>query len=64
MTAVNPLWLWVVLTVASVAVGGAMLWIAFAVVNRRERERHGFDVKPNTAGGEPAVLREKENDHG
>jgi len=29
-----------------VAVGGAMLWIAFAVVNRRERERRGFEVTP------------------
>jgi hypothetical protein len=46
VTAVNPVWLWVVLTVASIAVGGAMLWIAFAVVNKRERERHGFEVKP------------------
>jgi hypothetical protein len=62
VTAVNPVWLWVVLTVASVAVGGAMLWIAFAVVNKRERERHGFEVKQNT-GGSP-VPREKENDHG
>jgi hypothetical protein len=39
-------WLWVVLTVASVAVGGAMLWVAFAVVNRRERQQRGFDVTP------------------
>ena len=46
MTAVNPVWLWVVLTVASVAVGGAMLWVAFAVVNRRERQQRGFDVTP------------------
>ena len=47
MTAVNPVWLWVVLTVASVAVGGAMLWIAFAAVNKRQREQRGFDVKPS-----------------
>jgi len=46
VTAVNPVWLWVVLTVASVVVGGAMLWIAFAVVNKRERQQRGFEVKP------------------
>ena len=46
MAAVNPIWLWVALTLASVVVGGAMLWIAFAAVNRRQREQRGFDVKP------------------
>ncbi len=45
--AVNPIWLWVVLTLASVAVGGTALWIAFAAVNRRQREQRGFDVKPS-----------------
>lgn len=45
MAAVSPVWLWVVLTVASVAVGGAMLWIAFAAVNRRQRQQQGFEVK-------------------
>ena len=64
MTAVNPVLLWVVLTVASVAVGGAMLWIAFAAVDRRQRDRQGFEVKPTTTGAEPGVLREKDNDHG
>ena len=63
--AVNPLLLWVVLTVASVAVGGAMLWIAFAAVNKRQQgdQRQGFEVKETTAGGEPGVLPEKEH-HG
>ena len=46
MTAVNPIWLWVALTLASVVVGGAMLWIAFAAVNKRQRELRGFDVEP------------------
>ena len=65
MTAVNPVLLWVVLTVASVAVGGAMLWVAFAAVNKRQREQQqGFEVKPTAAGAEPAALREKETDHG
>ena len=64
MTAVNPVWLWVALTLASVVVGGAMLWIAFAVVNRRQREQQGFEVKTTAAGAEPAALREKEIDHG
>ena len=65
MTAVNPVLLWVVLTVASVAVGGAMLWIAFAAVNKRQGEqRQGFEVKETTAGAEPGVLREKDTDHG
>ena len=56
--------LWIVLTVGSVVVGGAMLWIAFASVNRRQRQQQGFEVKPTAAGGEPAVLREKDTDHG
>ena len=63
MTAVNPVWLWVALTVASVAVGGAMLWIAFAAVDRRQKQQRGFEVKTSTTGAEPAVLREKEH-HG
>ena len=68
MTAVNPVWLWVILTVASVAVGGTMLWIAFAAVDRRQRqERQGFEVKTNASGESPsdgpAVPREKEH-HG
>ena len=64
MTAVNPAWLWVILTVAGVAMGGAMLWIAFAVFDRRERRQQGFEVKPTAAGAEPTVLREKDTDHG
>ena len=64
MTAVNPVWLWVALTVASVIVGGAMLWIAFATVDRRQRQQQGFEVKPTAAGAEPTVLREKDTDHG
>ena len=64
MPAVNPVLLWVVLTVASVAVGGAMLWIAFASFDRRERERQGFEVKQDAAGAEPPALREKDTDHG
>ena len=68
MTAVNPVWLWVILTVASVAVGGTMLWIAFAAVNRRQRrEQQGFEVKTNAPGDArsdaPAAPREKEH-HG
>ena len=63
MTAVNPFWIWVALTASSVIVGGGMLWIAFAVVNKRQREQQGFEVKTNTAGGESAVLREKDH-HG
>ena len=63
MTAVNPVLLWVVLTVASVAVGGAMLWIAFAAVDKRQRDRQGFEVKQDTTGPGPAVAREKEH-HG
>ena len=67
MTAVNPVWLWVVLTVASVAVGGTMLWIAFAAVDRRQRQQQGFEVKTNASGDPPtdgpAALREKEH-HG
>ena len=62
MAAQTPWLLWLILTVGSLAVGGAMLVIAFVVVNRRQR-RQGFEVKPNTAGGGPAVLREKEH-HG
>ena len=65
MTAVNPYLLWVVLTVAGVAVGGAVLWIAFAAVNKRQGEqRQGFEVKETTSGGESGVLREKETNHG
>ena len=64
MTAVSPVWLWVILTVASVIVGGAMLWIAFATFDRRQRQQQGFEVKPTTAGAQPGVLREKETDHG
>ena len=68
MAAQTPWFLWVILTAASIAVGGAMLWIAFAAFNKRERERRqGFEVKTNTAGdartGDRAVLREKEH-HG
>ena len=63
MTAVNPFWIWVALTALSVVVGGGMLWIAFAVVNKRQREQQGFEVKTNAAGGEPGALREKEH-HG
>jgi hypothetical protein len=63
VTAVNPVWLWVILTVASVVVGGAMLWIAFATVNRRQRQQLGFEVKTTATGAEPAALREKEH-HG
>jgi hypothetical protein len=64
VAAVNPIWLWVVLTLASVAVGGTALWIAFAAVNRRQREQQGFEVKTTAAGGDPAALREKDTDHG
>jgi hypothetical protein len=46
VTAVNPVWIWLVLTALSVVVGGGMLWIAFAVVNKRQRERRGFEVNP------------------
>jgi hypothetical protein len=63
VAAVNPFWIWVALTASSVVVGGGMLWIAFAVVNKRQREQQGFGVKPNTAGAESAALREKEH-HG
>ena len=63
MTAVNPVWLWVILTVAGVAVGGAMLWIAFAAFDRRQRQQQGFEVKTTATGAEPAALREKEH-HG
>ena len=64
MTAVNPVWLWVILTVAGLAVGGAMLWIAFATFDRRNRQQQGFEVKPTTAGAKPGVPREKDTDHG
>jgi len=64
MAAQTPWLLWVVLTIGSVIVGGAMLWIAFATVNRRQRRQQGFEVKPTTAGAEPTVLREKDTDHG
>ena len=63
MAAQNYWILWIVLSVASIAVGGAMLWIAFASVDKRQRQQQAFEVKPNTAGGEPTVLREKEH-HG
>ena len=62
MTAPTPWLLWILLTIGSVVVGGLMLWIAFAAVNKRQRQQ-GFEVKPNTTGGDPAVLREKEH-HG
>ena len=62
MTAQTPWLLWLVLLAGSVVVGGGMLAVAFYVFSRRER-RQGFEVKTNTAGGEPAVLREKEH-HG
>jgi hypothetical protein len=56
VAAVNPIWLWVALTLASVAVGGAMLWIAFAAVNKRQRQQHGFEVKTGgTTADEPGV---------
>jgi hypothetical protein len=65
MAAQAPWFLWTVLTVASMAVGGAMLAVAFAVYNRGERRRQqGFEVN-TTTGGQPApVTREKETDHG
>ena len=65
MAAQTPWFLWILLTVASMAVGGAILAVAFAVYNRGEKRRlQGFEVKPTTPGGEPGVLREKETDHG
>ena len=65
MAAPTPWLLWIFLTVAGIAVGGAILAVAFAVYNRGEKRRlQGFEVKPATPGGEPGVLREKEIDHG
>jgi hypothetical protein len=65
MTAPAPWLLWIVLTVASMAVGGAILAVAFAVYNRGEKRRlQEFEVKPTTAGAQPGVTREKETDHG
>ena len=64
MAAPSPWVLWIVLTAASVAIAGAVLWIAFAAFDRRERRQQGFEVKPNTAGAEPTVTREKDTDHG
>ena len=64
MVAQTPWLLWIVLTVASVAVGAAMLWGAFASFNRREQQQQGFEVKQNAAGHEPAAPREKDTDHG
>ena len=54
MTAVNPFWVWVALTALSVVVGGGMLWVAFAVVNKRQREQRGFDVGPSESNGRDA----------
>ena len=52
MTAQTPWFLWLILTAGSVAVGGAMLWIAFASFNKRERRRQrGFEVKATDSGG-------------
>jgi hypothetical protein len=64
MTAQTPWILWVFLTAGSVAVGGAMLVVAFAVVNRRQKRQRGFEVTTTTTGSTPAVLPERENDHG
>ena len=63
MSAQTPWLLWLVLLASGIAVGGAMLAIAFYVFNRRERQQ-GFEVKTDATGGEPAVLREKETNHG
>ena len=63
MTAQTPWLLWLVLLAGGIAVGGAMLAVAFYAFNRRE-SRQGFEVKTDAAGGEPAALREKETNHG
>ena len=48
-----PWFLWAILTVASCVVGGAMLWIAFAAFNRRERQQRGFEVRAKDNSGHP-----------
>jgi hypothetical protein len=64
MTAQTPWLLWVLLTLGSVIVGGAMLFVAFAVFNRREGQRQGFEVKTSAGADATAAVPGEKEHHG